>query len=154
MKTEYRDMPIRLDGGLSSGREIIVFGDENETSPLMAEVWGKENASRLVACWNACAGIPTADLENAQSRPNEQLTGYGKACADRGRLAEQNRELVEALRDLAGSAMAIRKGFCTDNPYRKHSDSHENWDSAMSENADLFDAAEENALAVLAKATA
>jgi len=76
------------------------------------------------------------------------------ANKDRDRLAEQNRELVEALRDLAGSAMAIRKGFCTDNPYRKHSDSHENWDSAMSENADLFDAAEENALAVLAKVTA
>jgi len=98
MKTEYRDMPIRLDGGLSSGREIIVFGDENETSPIMAEVWGKENASRLVACWNACAGIPTADLENAQSRPNEQLTGYGKACADRGRLAARHTSPTETTR--------------------------------------------------------
>jgi len=97
MKTEYRDMPIRLDGGLSSGREIIVFGDENETSPIMAEVWGKENASRLVACWNACAGIPTADLDFSTDSKRQNVSARVKACADRGRLAEQNRELAAAL---------------------------------------------------------
>ena len=32
-----------------------------------------------------------------QMNSHQLLTGYGKACADRGRLAEQNRELAAAL---------------------------------------------------------
>lgn len=57
-----------------------------------------DEASRIVACVNACAGIPTADLENSQSRQGEQLTGYGKACAERDRLREINAELLAALK--------------------------------------------------------
>lgn len=64
-----------------------------------------ENARRIVACVNACAGIPTVDLENAQSRQNEQLTGFGKAC-------EQRDELAAALRDLENWATA--RGFQPD----------------------------------------
>lgn len=60
----------------------------------------ESNARHIVACVNACAGIPTADLENSQSRQNEQLTGYGKACAERDRLRDINAELLAALRDL------------------------------------------------------
>ena len=52
-----------------------------------SKIWDQfEHERRVKACLNACEGIPTADLENAQSRPNEQLTGYGTACAQRDEL--------------------------------------------------------------------
>ena len=52
---------------------VLVFSPHNR---VLAEVWGdhprgaveRENARRIVACVNYCAGIPTDALE-AQTRP-------------------------------------------------------------------------------------
>lgn len=49
---------------------------------------------RIVACVNACAGIATADLENAQAKAGETLTAFGKACAQRDELAAALRECI------------------------------------------------------------
>lgn len=47
-----------------------------------------ETAERIVACVNACRGIPTTDLNDAQSQPRQTLTAFGRACTDRDRLLE------------------------------------------------------------------
>lgn len=53
---------------------------------------GEANARRLVACWNACIGIPTEYVEAA--------TGVGDISAFRQRTAAERDELLAALRDL------------------------------------------------------
>ena len=50
---------------------------------------GKANARRLVACWNACEGIPTEALKDKAPR---------KLREDRDLLLEQRNELLAALR--------------------------------------------------------
>lgn len=70
---------------------ISLKGRDTEVN-IIAFLWTKDveneqeaNARRIVACVNACDGIPTEALEQDSKR----LLG--------GRLMEQNRELVEAL---------------------------------------------------------
>ena len=55
------------------------------------------NAVRIVDCVNACAGIDDADLDFSTDSKRQNVSARVKACADRGRLAEQNRELAAAL---------------------------------------------------------
>jgi hypothetical protein len=55
-------------------------------------VESKENARRIVACVNACAGIPTGDLESAS------VASYWQGVElNRQRLSEQRDELLAAL---------------------------------------------------------
>ena len=55
------------------------------------------NARRLVACWNACQGIDTGDLENGSVNVMEHL----KATPDQ-RLQKRAEILTEILQGLAG----------------------------------------------------
>lgn len=54
------------------------------------------NARRLVACWNACDGVPTDALE--------QIEGFGKAALPYHLLKAQRDEMLEALQKLAQHA--------------------------------------------------
>jgi hypothetical protein len=61
----------------------------------MAKLYNVEDARRIVACVNACAGIPTEQLE--QSHRNHAVTHLVEEIA---RLTKQRDELVKALKDL------------------------------------------------------
>src|SRR4051794_5319890 len=77
---------LRGDGFLVA--DCNVFGPEG-TSPTEAEC--SANARRVAAAWNACAGIPTEELE----------AGLPNTHAESGLV----KELVEALELLWGQAM-------------------------------------------------
>ena len=59
------------------------------------------NAVRIVDCVNACAGIDDADLDFSTDSKRQNVSARVKACDERDRLAEQNRELVEVLKRCA-----------------------------------------------------
>lgn len=54
-----------------------------------------KDARRLVACWNACEGVPTDALERSKSLPDFVLAGQA--------IERQRDELLKALRELADS---------------------------------------------------
>lgn len=56
--------------------------------------------ARLVACWNACAGIPTEDLEKANSLWDAMVSAEAasKAIAERNRWQTVGPQLAAALR--------------------------------------------------------
>ncbi len=67
------------------------------------------------------------------------------------RLLERDRaRLAEALRELIPMANDARKIFGTENPFRRNSENFWDWDSAEAEQAELFDAAVDQARAALA----
>lgn len=92
MSAQHTQGPIRYDyapgycGELiaSDGHSVATFDDE--PSP--------EDASRLVACWNACEGIQLDVLEAMPSGPAALLPMYA-------RLEAQRDELLQALRTIA-----------------------------------------------------
>lgn len=52
----------------------------------------EDNARRLVACWNACEGVPTDALE--------QIEGFGKAALPYHELKAQRDELIAVSKGL------------------------------------------------------
>lgn len=61
------------------------------------------NARRLVACWNACEGISTEDLESERSASTGWVRTASKllkATTERDSLRAVNAELLEALEGL------------------------------------------------------
>ncbi len=69
----------------------------------------KENARRLVACWNACDGIETEDLESAMSVSNQPLRENVMHSAliveDNNRLITERTELVSAATKILDAVM-------------------------------------------------
>lgn len=59
-----------------------------------------ENARRLAACWNACAGIPTDVLEAIPDGPAALLPMYAQLEAQRDALLAAARTMSAALDDL------------------------------------------------------
>lgn len=51
----------------------------------MAHVWTKPDARRLVACWNACEGISTEDIEHGVVPPVDKRI-YARIEKERGEL--------------------------------------------------------------------
>lgn len=83
---------VTLDDGVYGGRMIIADG----RGPCIAEVMyadAQANARRLVACWNACAAIPTASLED----------GAADILAHSIDLMKQRDELLSELRNIANA---------------------------------------------------
>lgn len=82
------------------------------------DVWlpSKANAARIVACVNACAGVPTAALENGAVKTAlealEQIIECRHARRGGGPLPGDLQDMDEALRDvieIASSALAQLK---------------------------------------------
>lgn len=61
----------------------------------------REHARRLAACWNACEGIPTDELEPGEYEAYIISTGM-----ETGRLEAERDALLEALRRLSFAAAA------------------------------------------------
>ena len=59
------------------------------------------NARRLVACWNACDGVPTDALE--------QIDGLAKAVLPYHQIKAQRDELLHALHDMLAGWQYIRR---------------------------------------------
>src|SRR5258708_3654461 len=68
------------------------IGDIDETAA---------NARRIVACVNACEGLPVEELE--QYAKQAPYTAYTDLKAERDALTAQKRELIEVLRAVIGS---------------------------------------------------
>jgi hypothetical protein len=62
-----------------------------------AAVYSDEDARRLVACWNACEGLPTEVLEHAAST-GDSLGGHIKLTAQRDELLAALKLATEGLR--------------------------------------------------------
>ena len=79
------------------GGHIIALAVEHNAN-LFSDPDPMENARRLVACWNACDGISTENLEDNQ--PVKELAEkYNAAFAQRD-------ELLAALKHIEGVALA------------------------------------------------
>jgi hypothetical protein len=74
----------RIDGGLV--QEVAACGPANEGAEQQ-----EANARRIVACVNACAGIPTSDLEDQ--------TFIGVSPIQAGELLHQRDKLLAALKE-------------------------------------------------------
>lgn len=106
---ELRDdcfITAAVEPGMAYGPEIMGddytgYGDSERK---------KADARRIVACVNACEGVPTADLEQAQSPQRENLTRFGLACRQRD-------ELLQVLIDLLNAGFDFGV-FNDDNPQR------------------------------------
>ena len=91
MSAQHTQGPIRYDyapgycGELiaSDGHSVATFDDE--PSP--------EDASRLVACWNACEGLHTESLERGPSLADQLVD----VLNERDSLRAVNAELIKAL---------------------------------------------------------
>ena len=75
-----------------SGR--VVVGSEDEFGHF-GPISNHDDARRIVACVNACEGIPTDDLEDAKLIP--MLDSYGVAIQQRDHLQAQVDELLAVL---------------------------------------------------------
>ena len=75
---------LRIDGRLAF---IAAMGDRS-----------REVTKRMAACWNACDGIPTDDLEQKPTKDTFLRALHA---------IRQREELLEALRHIEGAAMDI-----------------------------------------------
>lgn len=80
-----------LSGGLTSVDSVLESMDYKEC---------QANASRMVACWNACDGIPTEILEKVLGKRETIGSDFMQMHAENKAITEQNRELLEALNGL------------------------------------------------------
>jgi hypothetical protein len=79
-----------VDGAIIiAGKDGFVLDGENE----------KVDARRIVACVNACAGIPTGDLEKNQGAVLR--IGVNKLIAEHDQLTARVKELEESLKHIA-----------------------------------------------------
>lgn len=66
----------------------------------MASEEGKANARRIVACVNACEGIPTEDLEQSPRRMFHFLADFASCEIEkRGEVEKQRDELLDVQKD-------------------------------------------------------
>lgn len=101
----------KVDNGIGSGGGIAIDAIDPADGELfeVCEVWGvdsdtvldgraKDNARRIVACVNACAGIPTSDLEDIKLRPT--LDAYGMVVPQRDLLLEELVIILGSLKEI------------------------------------------------------
>ena len=87
---------------LEHGADIVTFEDGriiDVASVYCHAIDGRSeaNAERLVACWNACQGIDTADLKSGSVSIIQKLHDYVAQ-----RVLEQRDELLAALQGIIG----------------------------------------------------
>jgi DNA repair exonuclease SbcCD ATPase subunit len=95
---ESEQLKLRITDIPSTRRTLPVWiGSENNIS--MAAVYGKENAERIVACWNFCAGICTETLTllNQADHPTLQ------------QICERNQSLEKEIKSLQSRAEQAEK---------------------------------------------
>ena len=95
---------LRIDGRpeLNNQNEILETEDGQRTV-VYFRFKNREDASRLVACWNACDGVPLDEVENLANIGglNALTVEAGQAYADADALKAQRDELLIALEALA-----------------------------------------------------
>lgn len=95
-------MSNHTEGKLSVHGERIDSFHAQDGEFVVANCYGQdaqENARRLVACWNACDGISTEDLDDALSITDRPF--FNQIAAASLFLKGRN-ELLAALREAAG----------------------------------------------------
>jgi hypothetical protein len=102
MPDNYEPGALRLDGTIEIVTATTPDGRKWPANiahirPSTVEWRRQSNARRLVACWNACQGLDTGDLENGSVNVMEHL----KATPDQ-RLQKRAEILTEILQGLAG----------------------------------------------------
>ena len=104
--SEHKFNSAPFEGTLDA--ECGIYPPLGESGPV-AIASGKENARRIVACVNACAGIPTDDLEACPDRGLFHLADHAN------QLVIQRDELLAALENLLKAAdlfFAENEGLC------------------------------------------
>jgi len=79
-----------------------------ETSSCRTKSEDYANARRLVACWNACDGISTENVED--SLPVKELAiRYSKALCERDDLLKALHQVLEAQKETLSDGKALRE---------------------------------------------
>ena len=84
-------------GRLAADGPVVLFSDNAGGFDISACPYPEVNARRLVACWNACEGLPTKVLEHA-SETGDSLAGHIKLTAQRDELLAALEEVLAAER--------------------------------------------------------
>lgn len=108
MSAQHTQGPIRYDyapgycGELiaSDGHSVATFDDE--PSP--------EDASRLVACWNACEGLKTDLLENIATIGDTLASRFKLRDQTERKLTATHEELLKAIRSIAAITTRADQG--------------------------------------------
>lgn len=109
MSTEHTPGRIKsshvfFEGGaplfLSSGDSKIIARIENRVSGLPLTREDAENARRLAACWNACDGISTENLENITMLGDTLAGRFEVFRANERALMDTQEELLAALKEV------------------------------------------------------
>ena len=99
-------LPIVSQSGRSVANVTSVPSGFPNAEAINAE--SLANARRLAACWNACAGIPTEELEAGREYEAQQRPDLGAARKDMCARLESFARHLEGLDSLSGEAMMIR----------------------------------------------
>ena len=86
---------------------VNIFVDDGRVVTLCHARLRPEDARRIVACVNACAGIPTDMLENADSSAGLFGRIAAKACTERDRATAQRDQLLAALKFVLPSLVSM-----------------------------------------------
>lgn len=92
---QHEEDPRAIVAANDPHMSLLTVGDDG-----MALIYGEEDARRIVACVNACAGIETPDLEVGNAKFIEMLK-------ERSALKQQRDKLLAALVDLVNQPQDI-----------------------------------------------
>ncbi len=135
---EVGDAIEHLCPGDENGQSILTVVEEGGIK--FAAVYNDADALRLVACWNACQGISTEDLERYYNTGGGIDEALREASLRSHVLAVQQRdELLEALKEVLAAVRATSRTPSTSIEAERE--------------LDLIRAARKKACAAIAKAT-
>ncbi len=83
--------------------------DQGKSRVIVAQTFGKDApdiARRLIACWNACQGIPTPNLEKGVMEEVKTYVRRIAGFAPGGQNADDDADTVNSLRKYAGPLIA------------------------------------------------
>ena len=83
---------------VAQGSGTMVISDGRV--PAIAQTIGpqsRENARRIVACWNACDGVPTEALEGSAKLCSAKDSTLAELKAERAQLIQQRTEMLDLL---------------------------------------------------------
>lgn len=106
-KLTYIDSAMDVNGVDKPCFDICKHIDSS-TIQYVCELIDEDDARRLVACWNACVGVPTEVLDDVNSSERELLHHYVETLSHNTLLREKNKELQTHRTQLLEALKQIR----------------------------------------------
>lgn len=97
MKTEHTPEPLHYMPLPAADGTFMVLGGQGQDYGLVASCTTEEDARRIVACVNACAGMTNEQIDNVCMISGSLLNRFGEQMAYLGQVEKQRDELLAAL---------------------------------------------------------